>query len=92
MKIPDNIFLFRVIIVILWSNSNLNEHKNIQERKRTKSAGLRREDILSINDVDFSGLYPMLEVTNKHVSYYCPDIQGNKFIFPPFVVRSIETT
>jgi len=66
--------------------------KTYKNERELKSAGLRREDILSINDVDFSGLYPMLEVTNKHVSYYCPDIQGNKFIFPPFVVRSIETT
>ena len=48
---------------------------------------IERKSIVNINGIEF-GLYPMLEVTNKHVSYYDVNEQGNKFIFPPFIVKT----
>ncbi len=45
-----------------------------------------RNNITQINDVKFGELYPMIEVTNKHASYYCVETQGNKFLYSPFNV------
>ena len=45
-----------------------------------------RRQITEINGVDFTGFYPVLEVSNKHAWYYDIDTQGNKFLFAPFNV------
>lgn len=45
-----------------------------------------RSKITSINGVEFRSLYPMLEVTNKHASYYDVESQSNKFLIAPFIV------
>ena len=49
---------------------------------------IERKSIISINGIAFGELYPMLEVTNKHVSYYDVNEQGNKFIHAPFIVTT----
>ena len=49
---------------------------------------IERKSIVNINGIEFGELYPMLEVTNKHVSYYDVNEQGNKFINAPFIVTT----
>lgn len=46
-----------------------------------------RKNITNINDVQFGELYPMLEVTNRHASFYDVETQGNKFLCAPFTVQ-----
>lgn len=45
-----------------------------------------RANITAINDISFNERYPMLEVSNKHASYYDVQSQGNKYINAPFSV------
>lgn len=45
-----------------------------------------RKAITKINNVEFGELYPMLEVSNKHATYYDIESQGNKFLHTPFNV------
>lgn len=45
-----------------------------------------RRQIQNINGVEFSPLYPILDVSNKHAYYYDVESQGNKFLYPPFNV------
>lgn len=45
-----------------------------------------REKVTKINDVEFGELYPILEVSNKHASYYDVESQGSKFLYAPFKV------
>lgn len=45
-----------------------------------------RANITAINGVSFNERYPMLEVTNKHASYYSVANQRNEYINAPFVV------
>lgn len=45
-----------------------------------------RKSITNINGVEFSEMYPMLEVSNKHASCYDVEAQGNKFLYAPFTV------
>ena len=49
---------------------------------------IKRKSIVNINGIEFGELYPILEVTNKHVSYYDVNEQGNKFINAPFIVKT----
>lgn len=60
----------------------------INTAKELKSfVNSNRQNITNINGVDFTATYPMLEVTNKHASYYDVKSQGNKFINAPFTVE-----
>jgi len=45
-----------------------------------------RSLITNINGVKFTELYPMLEVTNSHASYYDVNSQSNKFLSSPFEI------
>lgn len=45
-----------------------------------------RKSITNINGVEFNHIYPILEVTNKHASYYDVESQSNKYLSAPFVV------
>ena len=45
-----------------------------------------RKEITNINGVDFNEMYPMLEVSNKHASYYNVEEQGNSGLYAPFTV------
>lgn len=56
------------------------------ERELKKFANENRKDIININGVEFKELYPMLEVSNKHATYYDVESQGNKFLHAPFTV------
>lgn len=47
---------------------------------------IERKSIVNINGIEFGEIYPMLDITNKHVSYYDVNEQGNKFIHAPFLV------
>jgi hypothetical protein len=47
-----------------------------------------REIITDINGVSFGKMYPILDVSNSHATYYDPTEQGNKFLLPPFVVTT----
>ena len=60
------------------------EFKNEVELKRFVSKN--RKIIKSINGLDVSGIYPMLSITNKNVSYYDVDLQRDKSLFAPFTV------
>jgi len=46
-----------------------------------------RKNITNINGVQFGEFYPMMEVTNKHASYYDVESQGNKFLYAPFNIK-----
>ena len=46
-----------------------------------------RKNITNINGVQFGEMYPMLDVTNKHASYYDVDTQGDKFLNAPFTIE-----
>jgi len=45
-----------------------------------------RKNITEINGVKFNPIYPMISVTNKHASYYDVELQGEKFLLPPFQI------
>ncbi len=45
-----------------------------------------RKSIKEINGAKIGELYPMVDITNKHASYYDVESQGNKFFYPPFKV------
>ena len=45
-----------------------------------------RKNITNINGVEFSELYPMMEISNKHATYYDVETQGNQFLYAPFNV------
>lgn len=46
-----------------------------------------RKNITNINGVQFGEMYPMLEVTKKHASYYDVNSQSNKYLSAPFTVK-----
>ena len=48
--------------------------------------GIERKLITEINDVKFGEIYPMLEISNKHASYYNVEKQENTPLFTPFTV------
>ena len=45
-----------------------------------------RANIMNINNINFNKLYPLIEVSNKHASYYNVESQENKFLHAPFNV------
>lgn len=45
-----------------------------------------RKNITNINGVEFGELYPMMDISNKHATYYDVETQGNKFLYSPFNV------
>ena len=49
---------------------------------------IERKSIVNINGIKFGELYPIISVTNKHVSYYDVNEQGMKFINAPFIVKT----
>ncbi len=62
---------------------------NINTEKELKELVLsNRESITSINGVTFGNVYPMLEVSNKHASYYDSASQSNKYLSSPFIVTT----
>ena len=62
------------------------ETKILKTAKELKS--IERKSIVNINGIEFGELYPLLELTNKHVSYYDVNEQGSKFINAPFIVKT----
>ena len=56
------------------------------EKELKYFADKNRKDILRINEVEFTELYPMLELSNKHSRYYNVEKQEYSFIYPPFEV------
>ena len=55
-------------------------------RELKQFANKNRKEITNINGVEFGEMYPMLEVSNKHVSYYNVEEQGNSGLYAPFKV------
>lgn len=53
-----------------------------------------RESISNINGHDFTGRYPILIASNKHVYYYSAKEQDNVYLNAPFevTVNNITTT
>jgi len=47
---------------------------------------VERESIVNINGISFNKMYPMLEVTNNHVSYYSVDEQRNITLNAPYMI------
>lgn len=45
------------------------------------------KNIKNINGVQFGKIYPMLDITNKHASYYDVESQGNEFLYAPFTIE-----
>jgi len=45
-----------------------------------------RKNITNINGVEFGKMYPMLDVSNKHASYYNVEEQGNSGLYAPFKI------
>lgn len=46
-----------------------------------------RKTITNINGIQFNEMYPMMNVTNKHASYYDVESQGDKFLYAPFKIE-----
>lgn len=46
-----------------------------------------RLTITNINGVQFGEMYPIIECSNKHTSYYDVQSQSNKFLNEPFIVK-----
>jgi hypothetical protein len=57
------------------------------ERELKDLVSKNRKNITNINGVQFGELYPMMEVSNKHASYYDVETQENKFLFAPFNIE-----
>lgn len=57
------------------------------EKELKKFVSNNRKDITNINGVNLSTIYPILEVTNRHVSYYNVTSQANISLFAPFVLN-----
>lgn len=65
----------------------------INTEKELKNFVLKnRKNITNINGVKFGDIYPMMEVSNKHASYYDTESQGNKFLYAPFKIELKENT
>jgi hypothetical protein len=65
----------------------------INTEKELKNFVLKnRKNITNINGVKFGDIYPMMEVSNKHASYYDIESQGNKFLYAPFKIELKENT
>jgi len=47
-----------------------------------------RKNIIEINGLKFNSMYPILEVSNSNAMYYDVDIQANKLILPPFIIKT----
>ena len=62
--------------------------KTFKLHKAKELKSIERKSIVNINGIEFGELYPMLEVTNKHVSYYDVNEQETKFIHAPFIVTT----
>jgi hypothetical protein len=48
---------------------------------------VNRKNVTNINGVEFNEIYPMIEATSKHATYYDVESQGNKFLNAPFVIQ-----
>ena len=48
-----------------------------------------RKNITSINGVKFSGLYPILEISRKHATYYNVENQCNEILHSPFNITTL---
>ncbi len=46
-----------------------------------------RKNIKKINGVQFGKMYPMIEATNKHASYYDVKLQEHKLLYAPFTIE-----
>ena len=57
------------------------------ERELKDFVSKNRKNITNINGVQFNEMYPMMDVTNKHASYYDVESQGNKFLYAPFKIE-----
>jgi hypothetical protein len=61
----------------------------IQSAKQFKSfLNENRKNITEINGVLFGEVYPMLEATNRYVTYYDIDAQTSKHLSAPFSVKT----
>lgn len=87
-KIPSKVCRYKLssYICSVIKNKEMMKTTILNTAKELKS--IKRNSIININGIEFGELYPMLEVTNKHVSYYDVNEQGNKFILPPFIVKT----
>lgn len=47
---------------------------------------IKRASITNINGVAFNEMYPMLDVSNQHVSYYSVEKQRTVSFFPPYQI------
>lgn len=47
-----------------------------------------RKRITNINGVSFGELYPMVDISSKHATYYDVETQGNKYLSAPFNVTT----
>lgn len=57
------------------------------ERELKVFVSKNRKNITKINGVQFNEMYPMMDITNKHASYYDVESQGNKFLYAPFKIE-----
>ena len=56
------------------------------EKELKQLVNSNRKSITKINNVEFGELYPMLDISKKHATYYDVESQGNKFLSAPFSV------
>lgn len=61
--------------------------KNFELHKAKELKSIERKSIVNINGIEFGELYPILEVSNKYVSYYDAN-GGYKNINAPFIVTT----
>ena len=57
------------------------------ERELKDFISQNRKNITNINGVQFGEMYPIIDVTNKHTSYYDVESQEYKFLYAPFTIE-----
>ena len=57
------------------------------ERELKDFISQNRKNITNINGVQFGEMYPIIDVTNKHASYYDVESQEYKFLYAPFTIE-----
>lgn len=67
---------------IIMKKQKLNSAKEFKVFMRDKT----RDQITMINELELGPVYPLIEVSNKHVMYYDLNEQKMKEIFPPFEI------
>ncbi len=63
---------------------------SLSQSKLKNLVETNRKQITNINGVEFGESYPIIEVSQKHTTYYDVATQENKFLQAPYIVSINE--